>query len=445
MAHVFRPTYTTPIPPKAAVQAAPDGSLVACWTDRHGRKVRAPVAECGTRCRRESSTWWVEYTDAAGNPQRVRSGKDKEAAKILAAELARQVIRAKSGLDAPPAPGGKDLTLSQLADRYRDHLDDLGRDPHHTRQTRRRLAELLAGLAAAGLRPHQAAGRDAAGWLSAEARRRGWAGATRKLYRATARAFGRWLAAAPRRLPDPFADLPPAGRADPTFERRALAPAEFGSLLAATRAGPPRCGIPGPDRAVLYLLAAYTGYRIGELAALTPEWFVGAPPRGVRLPARDSKRRQDEHQPLPAVVRGEIGAWLASRATGRPLWDGWSDWPTRGARMLRADLEAAGLPYRDAAGRVADFHSLRSVYITNLARVGVGLAAAQKLARHSTPVLTSNVYSKLQSELAGEADRLGDLPRLGSGLGSSFADPGAEGSDTRDGRTPARKEKAPES
>jgi hypothetical protein len=36
--------------------------------------------------------------------------------------------------------------------------------------------------------------------------------------------------------------------------------------------------------------------------------------------------------------------------------------------MLRLDLEAAGLPYADEDGRVADFHSLRAVYITALAK-----------------------------------------------------------------------------
>jgi hypothetical protein len=42
-------------------------------------------------------------------------------------------------------------------------------------------------------------------------------------------------------------------------------------------------------------------------------------------------------------------------------------------RQLRVDLEAAGLAYRDEAGRVADFHALRASYGTALARAGVSL------------------------------------------------------------------------
>ena len=57
-------------------------------------------------------------------------------------------------------------------------------------------------------------------------------------------------------------------------------------------------------------------------------------------------------------------------------------------RMLRADLEAAGIDYRDDAGRVADFHSLRQTFINNLVRAGVHHKTAQDLVRDSTPVLT---------------------------------------------------------
>ena len=35
--------------------------------------------------------------------------------------------------------------------------------------------------------------------------------------------------------------------------------------------------------------------------------------------------------------------------------------------MIRHDLDAAGIPYRDASDRVADFHALRHSYITALA------------------------------------------------------------------------------
>ena len=80
------------------------------------------------------------------------------------------------------------------------------------------------------------------------------------------------------------------------------------------------------------------------------------------------------------------------------------------AEMFRADLEAAGIAYRDGAGLVADFHSLRHTFITNLARGGVHPKVAQSLARHSTITLTMDRYSHT---LVGEhADALDVLPDL---------------------------------
>ncbi|MDA1166324.1 MAG: tyrosine-type recombinase/integrase [Planctomycetota bacterium] len=49
--------------------------------------------------------------------------------------------------------------------------------------------------------------------------------------------------------------------------------------------------------------------------------------------------------------------------------------------MLKRNLEAAGIPYQDKAGRFLDFHSLRHTFGTNLARAGVAPKVAQELMR----------------------------------------------------------------
>lgn len=80
------------------------------------------------------------------------------------------------------------------------------------------------------------------------------------------------------------------------------------------------------------------------------------------------------------------------------------------ARVLREDLEAAGIPARDAQGLVVDFHALRHTFITNLAQGGVHPKTAQALARHSTITLTMDRYS--HSNRADEARALSALPDL---------------------------------
>jgi integrase len=79
--------------------------------------------------------------------------------------------------------------------------------------------------------------------------------------------------------------------------------------------------------------------------------------------------------------------------------------------MLRADLATAELPYEDAGGRVFDFHALRGQFVTALARAGVQLVRAQKLARHSTPNLTANSYTHLAlADMREDVERLAAPP-----------------------------------
>jgi hypothetical protein len=81
------------------------------------------------------------------------------------------------------------------------------------------------------------------------------------------------------------------------------------------------------------------------------------------------------------------------------------------AKMLWVDLAAANarlreergltaadpdpLPYRDDLGRVADFHSLRTRFGSELARAGVHPKKAQELLGHRSVELTMKHYSVL--------------------------------------------------
>ena len=70
------------------------------------------------------------------------------------------------------------------------------------------------------------------------------------------------------------------------------------------------------------------------------------------------------------------------------------------APMLRADLADAGIPYRDDAGCVVDFHALRGTCLSWLANEGMPLKVLQDYARHSDPKLTINVYARTLGGLA---------------------------------------------
>jgi len=66
--------------------------------------------------------------------------------------------------------------------------------------------------------------------------------------------------------------------------------------------------------------------------------------------------------------------------------------------MIKKDLKAAGIEYRDAAGRDIDFHSLRMTFCSNLALAGVHPTVAQQLARHTDIKITMKYYTHVLHE-----------------------------------------------
>jgi integrase/recombinase XerC len=183
--------------------------------------------------------------------------------------------------------------------------------------------------------------------------------------------------------------------------RRDLDRADFERLIATTFASPATVrGLTGRDRACLYMVAAYTGLRAGELKALTPE-SINTRDRTVIADAAYAKGGRTDLLPIQPGLWAFIADWLKDRPDGEPLWPG--TWSMKfSAKMLRRDLKAAGIPYKTAHGYF-DFHALRVQCATMLADGGVPLQTAQKFLRHSRPDLTSNVYTKRRIGALAEA------------------------------------------
>ncbi|MGD9855464.1 MAG: tyrosine-type recombinase/integrase [Planctomycetaceae bacterium] len=194
-------------------------------------------------------------------------------------------------------------------------------------------------------------------------------------------------------------------------DRRALSDDEVARLLKATLAAKAVRSMSAVDRRMLYVMALSTGLRASKLASLKTESLsLKTNPPTVKVKAGYSKRRRLDVLPIPSEILPEARLWLATKKPGAYLWPGtWANSRYAG-KMLQADLRVAGIEYQDADGLFADFHALRHTYISNLARNGVPLATAQKLARHSTPALTAARYTHV--ELADQHREVEKLPLL---------------------------------
>jgi integrase/recombinase XerD len=250
--------------------------------------------------------------------------------------------------------------------------------------------------------------------------------------------FISWLVRDRRTPSDPLMHLSRVNvQTDRRHDRRALTQEEFSLLVNAARNGKSVEGISGPDRAMMYVLAAWTGFRRGEIGSLTLRSLkLDDDPPTATVAACYSKRRRTDTQVLhPEVVR-QLKDWLAAKRHVDP------DMPLflvsgrvpggiqrKTSKMIERDLIAARekwlkeakiegelqrrlktdfLCYCNHDGLFADFHSMRHLFITGLARAGVLPKMAQTLARHSDIRLTLGVYTHI--ELPDRALAIESLP-----------------------------------
>jgi len=387
----------------------------------------------GKKIKTKSSKWWGQYKDAAGRLRRHPLAVDKVAAQAMLSDLVRQVEREKAGFVDPCDAQRKRPLVEHLAE-FQAYLCNKGVTDKQVREAISQITKMLQATKWRLIADITAG--DALEFLG-QLRRDGRSVQTRNHYLKSAKSFTRWLWRERRTHVDPLMHLAKQNvSTDRRHDRRALSADEFARLLEAARRGKRIEGLSGPDRAMLYTLAAWTGFRKGEIGSLTLRslHLDGDPPTAT-VEASFSKRRRRDTQVLHPELARQLRAWLA----GKQLGPGQLLFPISGRVpggierkthvMMRRDLHAAReawineaptpperqqrtqsefLAYSNAAGLFADFHSCRHLFITNLERAGVRPKVAQALARHSDIRLTLNVYA--HAELSDQTAAIATLP-----------------------------------
>jgi integrase len=378
--------------------------------------------EQGKRVRRKSSTYYIKYTDGDGKSQRVRGYKSMEKTRTLAAQLEG---KAANGPDPFSRHRGT-LLSKHLAD-FKESMQVQALDSAYIASTVSSIERMLDGCNIqlfGDIDPTKVEK-----WLDA---RRGPRFGLRSFnaYVKAFKCFLNWM------IDERGAPINPMKRVkernqqeDIRRDRRALSQTEFELLIAATRNQKPFRKLSGPDRAMLYIVAAGTGFRKEELASLADTNFKleGDKPT-VTVKGAYTKNGKPAILPLQRSLALALKEWMPK---GK-LWPG--TWCERAAKMLGKDLEAARtawieraidpkeresreksdtLAHKDKQGMVFDFHALRGQFITNLVLAGVHPKIAQKLARHSTITLTMDRYAKVKmDDLEGAVEALPAPPKI---------------------------------
>ena len=111
------------------------------------------------------------------------------------------------------------------------------------------------------------------------------------------------------------------------------------------------------------------------------------------------------------------------------LWTPLFNAPSKLSKVVELDLKCADIHKVDERGRVVDVHALRHTFETHLSKAGVPLRTAQAAMRHSTPLLTANVYTDPALLDVGVAlDALPELPLGGPQVAKNIAAAGDQSS-----------------
>jgi integrase len=278
-------------------------------------------------------------------------------------------------------------TIGELFPLYRKTLEARDRSLAHIRQSMSYLERTLEK----GARPVEVRTED----LLRTLENGRWQGRTRAYVGEVWRAFFRWCRSIGELERVPTEGVPIVKTARTWVRRRAMTVEEVRRLMAAA----PK------ERALYYLIILRTGLRPAEVRSLT--WAdLDLEKRTITVRAHASKTQDEVTLPLADDLREAL---VLEKKRASVLLDAarvMGGKPVRAVQFYQ-DLLAAKVPLVTAEGRL-DIYALRVTFITWLGESGATLLETQKLARHSSPHLTSNVYTRFKVE--GLREKVRELP-----------------------------------
>ena len=355
-------------------------------------------------------TYYIQYFDEHGHRQTVRGAVDRSATDALARKLEADVMLRKQGVVDGKADRYSEEGRKPIANHLEDFRQDMLSRGVTEKQVRLAFGRTTRVLDLAGIQRLKDMTPSAVQNAIAKLRDAGRAAKTLNDTLASVKQFCSWARRDGRLMENPIDHLRGYNTAvDRRHDRRALTDDELRRLIAAAESGPTLQHCPGPERALIYRLAALTGLRANEIGTLKKMSFdLDANPPTVTVEAAFSKHRRRDVQPLPTELVSHLRKHLTTKDDDELAFH----MPKKPVRTLRHDLQAAGIDYETRHG-FADFHALRHTFITRLVKGGIHTKTAQTLARHSDPRLTLGVYSHI--EIIDQAAAIRTLPLLETG------------------------------
>ena len=317
--------------------------------------------------------------------RRVPLAENKKIAQRLLAELVEQ---AEQGLVNGPFVEANDTPISVHLENFERHMTAKNDEPSYVRQTRRRAERYILETKRKRIDKIDATSVEA--FIVKLRKEENVPLQTCNHYIRAIKQFCNWLVKHNKLARHPLLAVELFNaEEDRRHARRALAQDEFQYMLRAAKTGKTVEGISGTDRNMFYVLAAWTGFRKGELGSLTLRHFKldGDYPT-VRIAASYSKRRREDAQFLHPDVVAIFRDWVTKKRPGMdeilfPVSEKSCGLERKTSEMIERDLDSARkiwieesetenertdreasdfLKYVDSHGKFADFHGLRHTF-----------------------------------------------------------------------------------
>ena len=342
MAQVIK-IVTTKLLPKGA-ETVQKGIARFFVIRRAGKPVLCPLTPCGTKYRIESKKWYAQYNGIDGKVKRRPAFTDKSASLKLAEELEKRAAMRRMGC-AGSSETLFELSVSELIDRFAKYLASKNNTPDYCKMTDGRIKKLCNG---ANIRIWgQITPTRVLGWLSLQREAGAMGIKTSNYYLVAMKELCNWAVNESIALENPLRSAKAMNaEGDVRRRRRAISADEFVHLIEAARKGRPIQGMNGPERALLYVVAAWTGFRRSELASLTVSQLqlTGDEPT-ITVSAAYSKRRRRDVIPLHLSVAALVRSWLElnPKAPGDRVFalSSSNGYVRRTSKMMSIDLTAA--------------------------------------------------------------------------------------------------------
>jgi integrase len=389
--------------------------------------------------RKKGKIWYYRFTDADGVQRELPGCTDKRETEGMLADARAEAAKIRNGHVDRKASAYRANELKPLPehiDAWQANLVAEGSAPKHAEHASNRVRRLVAMMLGANeaLNDHRrllpkdrgevarkiadaiaqarlsSLTRDKVQDTIARFKSAGWSLQTCNHYRAAAKAFSKWCYDTDRTRDDVLHGVKGFNvKEDRRHDRRTVSLDELRTLIQAASNGTPFREMTGPMRALCYRLAVASGLRYSEIATIVPESF-DSKARTVTVHAAYTKNGDPATFPLPDELDADLAAYVSALPAGEPIFplpDG------LGAKMLRHDLSAAGIPYVDASGLYFDFHSLRCQTATLADQAGVSPRVVQKIMRHSSLELTGRYTRPRAVDIEAAASMLPSLKPMG--------------------------------